>query len=118
MEDVTKARLTVDKSFDVFVGENDDVRDKSAERDAKRSTLVDFVDGGSAREGELLLEESNDLIDSNILQTRNVVFVAEDVQLNHQVPVVPRCEGSVVRTSAIATDFVISDPADEPGEKM
>lgn len=114
VEAVTKARLTVDKSFNILMREDDDVRDKSAERDAQRSTLVDFVDGRSAREGKLLLEESNDLIDSNILQTRDVVFVAEDVELSHQVPVGPRCERRVVGTRAVAADFVIGDPADEP----
>lgn len=118
VEAFTEARLAIDKSFNIFVRKDDDVSDKFAKRHAKWSTLVDLVDGGGARESKLLLEESNDLVDSNILQARDVVFVAEDVELDHQVPVVPGCERGVVGANAIAADFVISDPADEPREEL
>ena len=91
VEAVTKARLTVDKSFNILMREDDDVRDKSAERDAQRSTLVDFVDSRSAREGKLLLKESNDLIDSNILQTIHGVFSTE----------IPQCFDNAIMNSSV-----------------
>lgn len=109
----TEARLAIDKGFNILVGEDDDICDKSAKRYAERSTFVNLVNSRSAREGELFAKEINDLIDGNILQARDVVFVAEDVELNHQIPVVPRRKGGIVGTSAMAADFVVSDPADE-----
>ena len=43
-----------------------------------------------------MVEESDHLIDGDILDAGNVVLVAEDEEIDHEIPVVPGTEGGVV----------------------
>jgi hypothetical protein len=118
METISKMGLTVDQTFNVLVREHHHVCNESTNGNALRGLCVDFLNGGSAREGELILEESDHLVDCNILDTRDVVLVAENEEIDHELPVVPGTERGVVRTGTVATNFVVGDPTNEPADRF
>ena len=118
METISEMGLTVDQTFDVLMRENHHVCDKSTDRNVLRGLCVNLLNGGSAREGELILEKGDHLVDCNVLDTRNVVLVTEDEEIDHELPVVPGTEGRIVRTSAAATNFVVGDPTNEPTDRF
>lgn len=60
------------------------------------------------------MEEGDHLIDGNILDASNIVLVAEDEKVNHEILVAPGAKRRIVRTDAVATNFVVGDPTDEP----
>jgi hypothetical protein len=82
VEPVSEAGLAINQSFDVLVRKYNHFCDESAEGSALRGEFIDLFDGRGARKGELLVEEADDLVDGDILNARDVVLVAEDVEFH------------------------------------
>lgn len=116
VETISEMGLTVDQTFDVLVRDHHHICNESTDGYALGCLCVDLFNGGGAREGELILKEGNHLVDCNVLDTRNIVLVAEDEEIDHELPVVPGTERGIVRAGTVATNFVVGDPTNEPAD--
>jgi hypothetical protein len=71
VEPISEARLAINQSFDILVWEYNHVSNESAEGGALGGKFVDFVNGRGAREGKLIVEQADDLVDCNVLDARD-----------------------------------------------